>query len=233
LRNRPVIQPFGLRRPEQGRDHDRAGRFAEDRHVAGVAAEGFDVALHPFERGNRIHHSVVAGGIAAGLARELRVREEAESAEAIVQRDDDGAFLRQTLAVVTGLRARAAREAAAIDPDHDGSAIVRRIGRRPNVQIKAIFSGRRWCRAARPTRAALHAARAEFGGIANAVPAGGRLRRLPAVLADRRRRERDAFEEPDVRTDTRRPAERAGIDSNLLRDRGLEAERSGEQSDRG
>ena len=60
----------------------RAGArgLAEHRHVAGIAAEGVDVLLHPLQRGELIAQSVVGD---AGQ------RHEAERTDAVVARHDD------------------------------------------------------------------------------------------------------------------------------------------------
>ena len=50
--------------------------------------------------------------------RQLRMREEAEDAEAVVERDDDDALAGEGLAVVPRLGAGAGLEAAAVDPHH-------------------------------------------------------------------------------------------------------------------
>jgi len=76
----------GAREPalRQRRDHQQAeragaGGFAEHGDVAGGAAEGRDVLLHPLQRGDLIHDSVEAHGLArvirVALGLERRMRE--------------------------------------------------------------------------------------------------------------------------------------------------------------
>jgi len=65
------------------------------------------------------------------------------------------------------------------------------------------------------------ARRTERVRLAHTVPLRGRLRRLPAVLTDRRCRERNAFEDADVRMDGAGDAlEQAGVDLHLLGNHG-------------
>ncbi len=79
-------KPFATGDPTSARNHVRAGRLAEDRHVCGVAAEARDVSLHPLQRGDRVEHAVVARHVRArDSADELGVSEEAECAEAVVR----------------------------------------------------------------------------------------------------------------------------------------------------
>ena len=83
-----VKQAARLRRDHQLLHGHAARAFAEDGDVAGVAAEGRDVALHPFERGDHVHHAVVGDRGAVGLLRQQRMRERTEAAEAVVDRDE-------------------------------------------------------------------------------------------------------------------------------------------------
>src|SRR5512138_1473343 len=127
----------------------------------------------------------------AGLLREIRMREEAERAQAVVEGDDDRTFGREVLAVIPGHAARATGEAAAVDPHHHRSLVDRGPGARPDVEVEAVFAtcrlagrgGRRrrlstGSRAARTTIAAATSAerrtgrawRAERVGVSYAVP---------------------------------------------------------------
>src|SRR5262249_28340809 len=64
--------PFPPRRPAEPPPHDRARRFAGDRDVVGIAAEGADVPLNPLQGRDRVHHSVVAGRIVPRFFCEVR-----------------------------------------------------------------------------------------------------------------------------------------------------------------
>src|SRR5690606_22699379 len=117
LRDRLVEKPRGERRRGEHADGIAAGRFAEYRDVARVAAERGDVVADPSEAGDQIEQAVVAGSGAALLG-ELRMREKAERADAIGDADDHDAVLRDLRARVRRRGRRARGEAAAVDPDH-------------------------------------------------------------------------------------------------------------------
>src|SRR5579871_5783097 len=121
--------------------------------------------------------------------------EEAHDAEPIVDGDNDHALLREHLAVVKGACARV--ESAAVNPDHDGSLIIGSFGGGIDVEIEAILAE------LPPAARALNALRGEFVGGSNAGPGRRGLGSLPAQVADRRLRERDAFEYPDFRIRSR------------------------------
>ena len=213
LRDDAVIEPPAFLRADQHRLERRAGGLADQRHASRIAAERRDVRLHPLERGGQVHHAVVAGRVAAGFLRQLRMRVEPERPEAVVVGDEDDALLRERFAVVAWQRSGAAGERAAVAPDHHGQ--LRRGGRRrgPDVDVEAVFARRRRRRrafaAAAAAATALHAARTERLGLAHAVPLRRGLRRLPAQRADRRRGEGDALEHAHVRRCCRRRPRRA------------------------
>src|SRR5688500_9955050 len=71
------------------------------------------------------------------------MREEAERSETVVERHDHRALRREVLAVIPGQTARAAGEAAAVDPHHHGTAIVRAVRAGPDVEIEAVLGARR------------------------------------------------------------------------------------------
>src|SRR5262249_58083465 len=114
LADRLVKEAGRERRRHQRADRERSRRLAEDRDVARIAAEGRDVVAHPAQRRDLIEQAVVARGAVSRLARQLGMREEAEDAEPVVERDDDDAFARQRLAVVARLGSGARLEAAAV-----------------------------------------------------------------------------------------------------------------------
>ena len=88
LHDRPLEEAAGTARDEVGEHRHATGRLAGDRHVVRVAAEPGDVALDPAQRRLLVHQPVVAGR-AARPRGERWMREEAERAEAVVDRDDD------------------------------------------------------------------------------------------------------------------------------------------------
>ena len=203
LRDDAMIEPAAFLRAGQHRLERRAGGLADEGHAPRIPAERRDVRLHPLERGGQVHDTVVAGRVAPGLLRQLRMRVEPERPEAVVVGDEDDALLRERFAVIAWQRAGPAGERAAIAPDHHGQ--LRRGGRGggPDVDVEAIFACRRRRRCAfapaSTAATALHAARAEGLGLAHAVPFRRGLRRLPAQRADRRRGEGDALEHAHVR----------------------------------
>ncbi len=132
-------ESFGARHGEQRIHFSAAAALAEDGDVAGVAAEAADVFLHPFERENNVEHADVAGvGVFFAVLRKIEMT---DGAEPMIERDeDDIAGAREAFAVVRRmLLAVAGDEAAAVEPDHDGTFGVVVDGRRPDVEAEAVF----------------------------------------------------------------------------------------------
>ena len=73
------------------------------------------------------------------LAAQRRMREEAEAPHAVIHGNEDHALLGEPDARRVGRRARAAREPAAVDPDHHGQIAGGRIGRTPDVQVETVL----------------------------------------------------------------------------------------------
>lgn len=197
LRDAPVEQPAGERRREQREHAHRPRRLAGDRDVAGVAAERRDVALDPVQRRDLVEQAEVdrAAGV---LALERRVREEAEVAEAIVDRDHHEALARERRAVVHRRRAVADAEAAAVDP-HQDRRVRPGTGRGPDVEVEAVLAGvADRLRAVERREHRLRARRPGAVGGAHAGPRRRRLRRPPAQGIDRRRRIGHALERRDA-----------------------------------
>src|SRR4051812_14713305 len=69
------------------------------------------------------------------------MRVETEHAQAIVDADHYRAFFCQTLAAMRGSRASAASEPSAMEPHHHRPPLLRGLGRCPDIQVKAIFTG--------------------------------------------------------------------------------------------
>jgi hypothetical protein len=78
------------RRRHQRQHVHRAGGLAHQRHVAGIAAEGADVALHELQRLDHVQHGEVAGVVDRVARLQLRDVQEAEDAQAVVHADDHG-----------------------------------------------------------------------------------------------------------------------------------------------
>ena len=186
LRDGAVEQALRLRRRAQHADGDAAGRFAEDRHLVRIAAEGRDVLLHPLQAGDQVLQAIVARNVMRRLGAQLRVRQETERSDAVGDADQDHAFPGQMLTVVDRGRGGAEGEPAAIDPDQHGHAVGGGLRGRPYVQIQAILAH------ARPGARPLDRIRGELGGRPHALPLRGGLRCAPAEVAHRRRGEWDA-----------------------------------------
>src|SRR6185503_7185293 len=106
----------------------------------GIAAERGDVALHPFQAGDLVHEAVVAEDRAGLFCGNCRVREETESREPVVDRDEDDALLRERRSVVPGPRGGPVAQTAAVDPEHDRKPPARCIRRRPHVEKQAVLA---------------------------------------------------------------------------------------------
>ena len=194
----PRNNPFAKRRRRQHADCNSSRRFAEDRDAVGIAAERGNVVLHPLQARDLIQQPVVAG-MPALFARQLGMSQEAESAQPVGDAHQNHALLREILSVVQRHRSAADSEPSAVDPDHHGQLLARRLGGRPDVQVEAILVGsdgfhpevglHDWN---------LHARRCEFVGAADPGPRRGRCGRSPAQIADGRRGERNAFVDGDA-----------------------------------
>src|SRR3981081_527701 len=95
---------------------------------------------------------------------------EAEDAETVVHRYDDDVTVREELTVLAILRGAAAREAAAVDPDHDGQAARFGVGWRPDVEGEAVFAGAGIVEDHVGIGGGLNAVGAEVFGGADALP---------------------------------------------------------------
>ena len=193
LGDRPVEQAAGSGYRHQRRHRDAARRLAEDRHVAGVAAERGDVVAHPLQRRNLVAEAEVrverplGGGIAGDVG-------EAERAEPVVERDvDDVAGADERVPGVPRHGRGSDAERTAVDPHQHGP---RRAGRRrrDHVGRQAVFAHRGAAARAEQVEPAtlLRRHRAERGRVAHSRP---RLRwpgRPEPPLPRRRRRVRDA-----------------------------------------
>ena len=176
-----------------------AGALAKDRDVRGVATEGGDVLLHPAQRSDLVEEGVVAAEVEWRLGAERRMRQEAEGAEAIIERDQHDAGACESGAVVDRRPAGSVGQRSTVNPDHHRAAVTRRGGRRPDVEGQAVFTRRLEGAAVRSGhRIGLRADRTELGSIARDRPTRDRLRWTPAQLADRRRGEGNAAKDADT-----------------------------------
>lgn len=166
-------------RGQQQRDVLRARAFADDRHVVGIATEPGDVVVHPLERGDLVHQPVIAARPAL-LGRELRRRQKAKHAEAVLHPDRDHALPRPVRIRRAARRARAVR--AAVDPHHDRPLAGERGG--ADVERQAILA-RVEPFGAVPAFEVLQARGAIVRRVARASPRPHRLRCPPAQVRQR------------------------------------------------
>ena len=196
-----------------------AGALAEQHHVVRVAAELGDVGLHPFQGLDLVQGAPVAGRMLRVLRGELGMGEEAERAHAVVEGNEDDVLRRPLLAVELRLGAPAFPHAAAEHPHGHRELLLRLAGRLgPYVQVQAVLAVGR-LRAVAPLGGVaagvvrrLERRMAEGVAHFHALPGHDGLRRLPAVLADGRRGERNAAEHGDARDVGRHALDLAALD---------------------
>src|SRR5262249_34972461 len=144
-------------------------RLACDGHLGRVSAEGVNVALDPLQGGDDIEQAVIPRAWTEG-----RGRQKSESADSIVQRDDDDSLLRQVSTFVDCHRAGPAREGSAVHPHQDGPTAGRISG--PYVQKQTVFRSRAGDHVFRCPRtealvvAYLRATRGKFGSGPDSLP---------------------------------------------------------------
>src|SRR5947207_12915006 len=103
-----------------------------------------------------------------------------EDAQPVIDGDHHNAFAGQRLAIIGAGTGIAARESAAMNPDHDRKMVTGSPGGRPYIKVEAIFA-QRWklaviehrCRRIRSLPAGI----GKLLGFANALPLGWRCRR--------------------------------------------------------
>ena len=202
LGDRPVEQAAGGGYRHQRRHRDAARRLAEDRHVAGVAAERGDVVAHPLQRRDLVAEAEVGveRPLGRGVAGDVG---EPERAEPVVERDvDDVAGAGERVPGVPRHGRRPHAERAAVDPHHHRP---RRAGRRrrDHVDRQAVFAHRGAAARAEQVEPAalLRRHRAERGRVAHARPRLRRPGRPEPPLPRRRRRVRDAAPHAQVVAD--------------------------------
>ncbi len=222
MRDGSLKQSLRLGRHHQTQDADAAGRFAEDGDALGIAAEGRDIAFDPAKTFDLVEQAVVARNLGVRFLAERRMRQETEKAQTIIDRDDHTAQPGERFAVVDRLGGGSDDEAAAMNPVENGELFGFVLGRRPDVDEQAIFAkGRvdRHLRDAGKERGHLLRARgAKLEAVANALPRGHRLRRLPAKLADGRGGIGNSLVSMDILlVADRQPADGAAVDVKLGR----------------
>ena len=186
------------RRDQQLTDVVPTRRLPEERHVGRVSAEPGDVLLDPLESGDQVEEGVVPGGVMRGFGCELRMRQEPEDPESVLDRDDDHPVPRQALAVerrldATGAQSRAAGVAAAVDPHHHGLLRRGRPLRRPDVEEETVFLALDR-RVPVPVSIVLRAGGSVLSGVAHTGPGVDGHGWFPPQVADGRRGEGNPLE---------------------------------------
>lgn len=189
-----------------------SGGLTAHGHARGISAEGRDVSFHPAQGRKLVHQAVIAGRMVRGFCGQFWMCQKAEYAHAIVEGDNDDAFLRQTFTVVEQHFARAARVGAPRDVNENRQTVGSCLCWRPHIEEQAVFAhviakhvllrpG------TKRTLHRLHGAGAKRIGFSDAGPGERRLRGFPTSLADRRRGVGDAFENRDRRIRARDPGQ--------------------------
>ena len=207
-------QSLILRRGELHHHAAAAGRLSADGDVFRVAAKGRDVALHPAGACLLVEVAEVCGRIRL-LRGDIRVAQEAEGIQPVVDRHHHNAATRQPLAVKLHLGGMSHLQAAAEIPH-----IYRQIpglgsSGSPYVQVQAIlahlyvrvdgpFSGVDVVHVKR--RYILHGDGFEVEAVQHTVPVRAGLRGTPAVFAHGGRCKGNAFVGRDARVCRRKTA---------------------------
>src|SRR5947209_17301210 len=114
------------------------------------------------------------------------MREETEHVHAVIEADENDAFLCQVGSVVLVFRRRSSRVSSTMDKDHDRQSVTCAACRRPNVQVQAVLTDRHVAFApgiAFRVRRQLHTRREKWSARSTPCQAvtgcGARHRRLP------------------------------------------------------
>ena len=216
--HRPEQSPGQRGRLETTERH-RSRRLAENRDLSRISAEVRDVRPNPLERSDVIHQPVVSRGAPVRLLGQLRMGEESEHSQAVVDGHQDHAFLGQFLPVVQRHRAGTVPEASAVDPNHYRQPVGSGFGRRPHVQIEAVFVAPGLLRVGAQR---LYAGSAELVRFSHAFPIRDGTGRVPAQAADGRGGIRNTFERVDSGCGRGNPGNCAAVDAYCAIDCGGE-----------
>ncbi len=153
-----------------------------------------DVFLDPFEGFDLVKDAVVAGNVIGAFLGKVRMGEESEYAETIVDGDEHDVFVSPFLSVKLGFGAPAFAVAAAMNPESDGELLVSLTGGGgPDIQVEAVLAIGRFVTVtplggiAAGIVNSLITGMPEFIGNFHALPWDDRLRSLPAKCFNRRR----------------------------------------------
>jgi hypothetical protein len=155
-----------------------AGGLAADRDPCRIASERSDVFVNPTQSRLLIHQAEVAG-----ILGDVRMGEEPQRAEPVVEADPDDARFLDDLSHVRLVRA-AVDEPSPVDEHIDRqSGVGGDVRRSPHIDEEAIFRFRSWAVCAFRGGAV----GAEGFRLPHILPASSRLRGAPAPVADRGR----------------------------------------------
>ena len=130
-----------------------------------VSAEPGNVLLHPLASLAHVIERIVAGGSPA-LGGEIRVGEEPQEAQAVIDGDHHHILpFGEARPVAHHLASAARHHAAAVDPEEHGQLVLRRLRRGPDVQVQTVLL--------------VLGGRQELG---HTVDVGGRLRQFHDLL---------------------------------------------------
>src|SRR5262249_17810847 len=117
-----------------------AARLAEDRDVAGIAAEAFHVVPYPLQRRDHVERAGIAR-LSESFATQIGEIEMPQDVEALVDGHDHHVVLRGEVgAVDPGRVGRPIAEAATVVPDHDGPLAAVPEAARPDVERQALLA---------------------------------------------------------------------------------------------
>lgn len=142
-----LLKQVGSRgRGELREDAQSAGGLAEDGHIKWIAAEEHDVVAHPAQRQLLIHQPVITGRVGIDITVAIRIgvfrgergmREKPESAEPVIDRDDDHSVLHHRRRIVVIAFPR--DQSSSVDPHHHWpQAEIARTGRE-HIQEQAVL----------------------------------------------------------------------------------------------
>jgi hypothetical protein len=157
-----------------------------------------DIGPHPLQRLDLVEQPIIPRNPIRRLGAELRMRQIAQHADAIVDRNNDHPLARHRRTIIHRRSIVPAAKRAAMNP-HDHRRLPR--ARRPHIESEAVLAHRRRIVRidAAGNRLALNARRPRPRRVPHALPGPRRHRRLPAFRA--------RIRNPEIRADAlgRRP----------------------------
>src|SRR3984893_10736508 len=118
------------------------------------------------------------------------MRKKSKNSQPVIDAHDHHALVRQMLAILPWFRSRSRLKTPAINPHHHRPLRLCRNPRGPHVQIQAILARPNIAKLHVLINSRLHAPRAKFSSLPQALPRSYRLRRFPPQFPDGWRRKR-------------------------------------------